>query len=420
MGFASSWLEKRAVFPKFISEKPAEDTAVIVVIPAFNETSILNLLDSLSDCRRPSCSTEIIVVINAPPGSSPEVAAVNEICADEIRVWSEKAGNSFFRVNIIRPDTYGFRDWGVGLARKTGMDEAVRRFDMLDDPEGVIACLDADCRVRKDYFTALYEDFYKRKERKACSIYFEHPLSGNEFPEKTYRLIAAYELHLRYFVRALAFTGHPFAFHTVGSSMGVKAHQYVKAGGMNRRQGGEDFYFIQKLIPAGGFFNLGSTVVYPSPRSSDRVPFGTGAAISSMMKYERDTFLSYDLSGFLDLKTMFALTGRIRPAGETETQNMFRDLPLSLRTFIGEQEWITKTGEIRSNTSTCETFTSRFFLWFNVFRVIKYLNGINEKFSVKKPVEEVAAQLLAIQRMTEVNNETFGLLGIYRQLDRET
>ncbi len=419
MGFASSWLDKRAVFPEFISEKPAEDTAVIVVIPAYNEKSVSNLLGSLSGCRKPSCSTEIIVVINAPPGSSPGVIAVNDACAAEIRAWREKFRNSFFRIYVIQPDTSAFRDWGVGLARKTGMDEAVRRFDMLGDPEGVIACLDADCMVREDYFTALYEDFYKRRERKACSIYFEHPLSGCEFPEKIYRYIASYELHLRYFVRALAFTCHPFAFHTVGSSMGVKAQQYVKAGGMNRRKGGEDFYFIQKLIPAGGFFNLGSTVVFPSPRSSDRVPFGTGAAVSSMMEEERDTFLSYDLSGFLDLGIMFALTGRIRTAGENETRAFFRDLPLSLRTYLGEEEWMTKTGEIRSNTSTIETFTSRFFMWFNVFRVIKYLNRLHEASCEKKPVEDVASRLLALQGMTDVDNDVCGLLGIFRRLDRE-
>ncbi len=35
----------------------------------------------------------------------------------------------------------------------------------------------------------------------------------------------------------------------VGSALAVKALQYVKAGGMNRKQAGEDFYFVQKLVP---------------------------------------------------------------------------------------------------------------------------------------------------------------------------
>ena len=55
--------------------------------------------------------------------------------------------------------------------------------------------------------------------------------------------------------------------------MAVKALPYVKAGGMNRRQAGEDFYFIQKLVPSGGYFSLNSTTVYPSPRASDQGSF---------------------------------------------------------------------------------------------------------------------------------------------------
>ena len=72
--------------------------------------------------------------------------------------------------------------------------------------------------------------------------------------------------------RDLHFTGFPYVHHTVGSAIAVKAMTYVKAGGMNRRMAGEDFYFIQKLLPAGGFFNLNQTTVYPSPRSSQGFP----------------------------------------------------------------------------------------------------------------------------------------------------
>ncbi len=420
MGFASSWLDKRAVFPEFIHEKPAEDTAVIVVIPAFNEPSLLPLLGSLQNCRRPSYSIEVIIVVNAPHGASPDVISVNDNSLAEIQAWNQGTRDLFFRIYTVKPDTSAFSDWGVGLARKTGMDEAVRRFDIIGDPEGIIACLDADCRVRDDYFIALYEDFYKRKGRNACSVYFEHPLSGSEFQEEVYRYIASYELHLRYFVRAIAYTGYPFAFHTVGSSMGVKALQYIRSGGMNRRQGGEDFYFIQKLIFAGGFFNLVSTVVYPSPRSSDRVPFGTGAAISSMLQGKMDSFLSYDFSAFSDIRIFFAMIDRIRSAGEKETRAFFSDLPVSLRMFIGEEEWIARTGEIRSNTTTPGSFAKRFFTWFNMFRIIKYLNWMHKGVLEKKPVEEPASRLLALQGVAVNSNDIFGLLEEFRRLDRQS
>ena len=71
----------------------------------------------------------------------------------------------------------------------------------------------------------------------------------------------------------------PFAFHTIGSSMAVRASSYMRQGGMNKRKAGEDFYFQQKIIPLCGFTECNSTVVYPSPRPSYRVPFGTGRAM---------------------------------------------------------------------------------------------------------------------------------------------
>ena len=48
MGFDSSWLESGALFPVLIDEAPDSSTGIIVVVPAFDEPSILQLLDSLS------------------------------------------------------------------------------------------------------------------------------------------------------------------------------------------------------------------------------------------------------------------------------------------------------------------------------------------------------------------------------------
>ena len=40
MGFASAWLEKRALFPELIKEPPDNKTGIIVVVPAYNEPGI--------------------------------------------------------------------------------------------------------------------------------------------------------------------------------------------------------------------------------------------------------------------------------------------------------------------------------------------------------------------------------------------
>ena len=66
MGFASAWLEARALFPEIIEEAPDKQTGIIVVVPSFDEPGIGRLLDSLASCSEPECKVEVIIVVNAP------------------------------------------------------------------------------------------------------------------------------------------------------------------------------------------------------------------------------------------------------------------------------------------------------------------------------------------------------------------
>ncbi len=300
----------------------------------------------------------------------------------------------FFRLYAILAEPIPVRGWGVGLARKTGMDEAVRRFNILNKPDGVILNLDADCLVENTYLASVYNELLIKKERAACSIYFEHPLSGSDFPENVYAYITLYELHLRYYLQALHSTGFPYVFHTVGSATAVKASPYIKAGGMNRRQAGEDFYFIQKLVPAGGYFSLNSTVVYPSPRPSFRVPFGTGASIARLAESGEPLLLTYSILAFHELKVFFRMAEDYFDYGPKEFGLFYNLLPSGIRSFIGEQELAGKLVEIKNNTSGLQSFRKRFFGWFNMFRTVKYLNHVHSAVFEKKPVPGAAIELL--------------------------
>ena len=72
MGFASTYLEERALFPEIIKEAPDKKTGIIVVVPAYNEPGINKLLDSLAVCREPECKVEVIIVVNAPADAADE------------------------------------------------------------------------------------------------------------------------------------------------------------------------------------------------------------------------------------------------------------------------------------------------------------------------------------------------------------
>ena len=418
MGFASAYLEERAIFPEFIEEAPDKDTRIIIVVPAYDEPGIGNLLDSLSLCDVPPCIVEVIIVVNAPEGASAGSLRNNQLTVENIIGWKRNNANCFFRLFVFSAGSTGVKGWGVGMARKTGMDEAVRRYNTIDRPDGVILNLDADCLVQHNYLVSVYNEFMKRKERSACSIYFEHPLAGSDFSEETYKYISLYELHLRYYFQSLAYSGFPYVFHTVGSAIGVRALSYIKAGGMNRRQAGEDFYFVQKLVPAGGFFSLNSTTVYPSPRPSFRVPFGTGASVSQLCKSGEPALLTYNINAFGELISFFGKAEDFYKCRNQELKDLYKSLPAGLMSFLGEEEFIVKIEEIRSNTSGICSFKKRFFSWFNMFRIVKYLNFVHSGFFEKKSVTIAASELLQEKGIVLDTDDPCTLLQFYRNLER--
>ncbi len=418
MDFASGWLENNALFPEFIKEAPDPDTGIIIVVPAYNEPGIAGLLDSLARCRKPECRTEVIIIINAPYKPGKDTCAPNRATSSAVSDWKSHNSDPFFRLYQFTADSSRFPDWGVGMARKAGMDEAGRRFGRTGRGEGVIASLDADCTVEENYLEQLCEELLKQKHRTACSIYFEHPLEEHSFPGIILKAVTLYELHMRFYHQALRYTGFPYAFHTVGSAFAVKALSYIKSGGMNRRQAGEDFWFIQKLLPSGGYFSLDSTTIYPSPRSSERVPFGTGATVARMADSGDCSLGTYDIRAFEELKVLFEITGRVSVGGTREDSFLYAELPAGIRSFTGEEEWASKIGEIKGNTSGSGSFMKRFYGWFNMLRIVRYLNSVHASSFSRRPVAESASALLGKMGIESHSDDPAELLLIYRSMEK--
>ena len=147
MGFASAYLEKRALFPEIIKEAPDEKTGIIVVVPAYNEPGISKLLDSLLLCSEPECKVEVIIVINAPEEAVEESIENNKTTLKNIESWKREKSSCFFRVFAFMAGKTQISKWGVGLARKTGMDEAVLRFNRTNNPDGVVLNRSEERRV---------------------------------------------------------------------------------------------------------------------------------------------------------------------------------------------------------------------------------------------------------------------------------
>jgi len=388
------YLQKQALFGAQISGKPAEDLGMIVVIPAKDEPKLIDSLEALDKAFKPKGDVEVIVVINDSEKDEPTLKERNRKLFEKAKKWGSKHSFSRIKYHILYHSNLVAKHAGVGLARKIGMDEAIYRFQQVGLENGVIICFDGDSSCKRNYFKAIEKHFDENPKTQACSIHYEHPLEGDAFPQKVYRAIALYELHLRYYTQAQRFAEFPFAFETIGSSMAVRADAYQQQGGMNRRKAGEDFYFLHKFTHLGHFSEIKTTTVIPSPRRSDRVPFGTGKAVGDISDKPKDIFETYAPQSFVDLQVFFKNVSKLRTWKKTNFDTKFEKLPASVAAFLKTVNFEQKLFEIIKNTSNAATFKLRFFRWFNAFMMMKYVHFTRDHFYPNVPVEDAARWLL--------------------------
>jgi glycosyltransferase involved in cell wall biosynthesis len=404
--------------PRQIAAPVPPDLGLVVVIPCFNEPGLIASLESLRRCQRPACAVEVIVVINAPADASKDVRLQNQASLASGREWAARWSDSSLGIHVLDSTALPPKHAGVGLARKIGMDEALRRLDDAGRPDGVIAGYDADCSCAENFLVAIERQFREKRCCPGCSIHFEHRAEGT-WPAGVREGIAAYELHLRYYIEGLRHSGLPHAHHTIGSCMAVRAAAYRGQGGMNKRKAGEDFYFLHKIISLGGFADLTTTTVYPSPRPSDRVPFGTGRAVSDFL--DRKEQPTYPLGAFLDLGKLFEATRRLYRPGERWTEECTRDLPDAVRGFLASQGFTEVMKEIHENTADEAAFRKRFFRWLDGFRAMKFLHYARDKHYGAGRIEREAFRLLshlALGEEVRMDGGVEGLLTVYRRLER--
>ena len=380
-----NYLQKNRFAPRQISESPAPDLGIVVVIPCHNEPNICGALDALLACKLPPCPVEVIVVFNASEDAPEAVKRQNQFSLEAAKKWETQPESPLFRLFILDFPRLPKKSAGVGLARKIGMDEAVDRFHQAGNEEGVILCFDADCTCDPNYLFEVYQHFQQNPLSPGCSIRFEHPIEPGNMPEKhpggevflpeIYAGITRYELYLRYYVSGLRFAGFPYAHQTIGSSMAVRSWAYQKQGGMNRRKAGEDFYFLNKIMPLGNFTELSSTRVIPSPRVSDRVPFGTGKAIGTWIENPVEDYPVYDFQSFKDLSVFFNWVEESLFEGAKSGLSAYpTHLPGPVCSFLTQEGFWDKIEEVSRHTTTADSFHKRFFSWFDGLKALKFMH----------------------------------------------
>lgn len=386
MTFAKTYLNKQKSFQLKINDEPHPDLKFIVVIPCYYEFNLLNTLDSIWKAQRIEKAIEVIVVINSSEISDQSIKEQNQITFNKANDWIAQHDDPRLKFHILNEENLPKKFAGAGLARKIGMDQAIGRFNLAQNENGIIISMDADSTVKSNYFIELEKHFRKYPKTNVVTSYFEHPVEGHDYNKSIYDAAALYELYMRYYKLALNYCGFPYSYYTVGSCFAVRAMAYVKQGGMNRKQAGEDFYFLHKVFPLGNSYEINTTCVYPSSRPSERVPFGTGPMVKSIAENPDQEFLTYNFKAFSDLKIFLDQTEDLFKIDSNQFDLFMQRLPVSVSDFLGRQNFSIAIHEVNGNSANIKTFTKRFFNWFDAFRILKYLNFSHEKHFKKSPL----------------------------------
>lgn len=388
--FADNYLKRNQV-EKIISKSPNPDVNIIVVIPCFYEPEVVETLNSLLNCSQQKSKVEVLIVINHSEIADSKTKLLNQKTKIEIEEWLRQQKSNAIKFSVIGPLELKKKWAGAGVARKIGMDEAALRFNTLFKPNGIIVSLDADTLVEENYLVEIEKFFQKNTKYVGATISFEH--RKNDLPQKHLEGMILYEKYLKYYKKALTFTTYPFSMFTIGSAFAVTANAYVKRGGMNRRQAGEDFYFLQGLVQLGKVAEIKTTKVFPSARLSNRVPFGTGPTLQKWMTGDEDLTRTYNFNAFLDLKEWFGRKDELFQLTESGFIQLVQQLNPAIRDFILFDNFYEELADLNKNCSSLKSFQNRFYHKFNAFKILKFLNFAHEKYYTKADLNEQIKKL---------------------------
>lgn len=374
----------------------------VLVIPAFAES--LDCLEQVlpADLRQ----TLVIVVVNSAVDSDPSAIA-------QTRAFLKQFHNTQVPIYglplqqesdcLIVDCTSNGRQLppkqGVGLARKIGGDLALVCIQQGIVQYSWIHCTDADVKLPLNYF-----DTEPLSPKVAVAIYpFEHsPLHEN---------ILAYEISLRYYVLQLAQAGSPYTFQTIGSLLKINAEHYAMVRGFPKRKAAEDFYMLNKLAKVGQVVRLKEPVIQLSSRKSQRVPFGTGAAMTRFAQQPRFELyhpeIFHHLKIWLDtIPTLWRDRGCIEAEG-IEPWWSHRSTVLDALLNLGLKQILPHAYQQCSNI---DYFQKYLWVWFDAFRTLKFIHYLRDHGFPNLPITEAITTLQGIPHSTHDDGLCFSQL----------
>ena len=366
----------------------------VIVIPALKELgTVKKLLKSLAanETKAPN-EFLLIFVINNSEQAPAEIREENYETIEFLNASKRDFPIPIAVLDASRPSVaFPEKTAGVGFARKIGLDVALTVLDYEKNGRGLI-CLDADCTVSQNYLETI-EKVFADSSFHAGYFRFVHPLPDNE---ENALAIINYEVFLHYYVAGLLFANSPYAFHTVGSTMIFDAESYVAVGGMNKRKAGEDFYFMEKLAKNYDIRFVGEATVFPSPRPSFRVPFGTGKRVQRFLSKERNEYLLYSPKSFHVLKEWNKVFLNEKSRSALFYMKEAHKISPALKTFLIENKFEESWESIRKNSNASEQISRQKKLWFDGFRTLKLIHYLQKHSYPDSPMFEAVSEIFSL------------------------
>jgi hypothetical protein len=360
-----------------------------VVIPALAEgDSLFATLQSLAN--NPSqllARFLVVIVINHGEHACAADRLQNQV--DLVRL-SDLADRSALCLSWVDAASPGRelpgKQAAVGFVRKLGMDLALTRLDWTAEP--VLVCLDADTLVETNYLQSITTHF-RQSALGAAVLPYQHQPGVDSAQQAA---IERYELFLRSYVYGLRLAGSPYAFNTVGSAIACRASAYVRCGGMNSRKAGEDFYFLQKLAKTDGVGLLCGTTVFPEPRVSERVPFGTGRSMGRLLDDDAEAVLFYPVTVFQLLADWLRVVEqKLDGNAETILADAEKISPV-LADYLERAGWRTVWPRLQSTHQSAVRRLHAFHSWFDGFRTMRMIHMLCDSGLCRSESESFVAE----------------------------
>lgn len=347
----------------------------IIVIPSLAEFDLLPAcLKSLEDNNANLLHDSLVlVVVNNSISASDEIKKNNSLTIDYLKNYHGKLNLSFINASSDSkaiPDKYA----GVGFTRKIGCDLALRKFDYSNSKKKILFFLDADCTVRYDYLEKVLSEFNKKNLHSAV-IEYEHRFTDTS-PEA--EAIICYEIFLRYLRLGLKFAKCHYDYHTIGSTIVCDVESYIKAGGMNKRKAGEDYYFLEKLAKLNKIYTIADALVFPSARKSWRVPFGTGQRITRHLSKKQNEYVAYNPESFKILKLWLKNFMSDKTNEPKQIQSEAKSINKALGDFLLANNFEEDWKQILKNNFSIKEIQKQKIFWFDAFRTLKLIHYLRD------------------------------------------